>query len=228
MEDESGYNVSRKYQLLKRTRLLHKICFLLSFFSASTNLTFAQKNLVIPSGWTEITQLDHSILLDLRYATVHNFVKTPLYPCPRAFLRFEVATALHQAQASLQKKGFGLKIFDAYRPASIQKRLWKIKPDERYVANPAKGSMHNRGMALDLTIVDKNGRELDMGTPYDYFGVEAYHDHPHPNPVVRANRKLLLETMEAHGFRHTRTEWWHYSLKGQKWGISDWAWSCPG
>jgi D-alanyl-D-alanine dipeptidase len=118
------------------------------------------------AAWTEITRLDPSILLDLRYATANNFVKEKMYECPRCFLRPDVARAIAKAHKALQKKGYGLKMYDCYRPRPIQWKLWNKVPDTRYVADPRKGSMHNRGMAVDLTIVDKNGQELDMGTDF--------------------------------------------------------------
>ena len=178
-----------------------------------------------PTQWTEIQKFDSTILLDLRYATTNNFTKTTLYPTPRAFLRPNVATALKKAQQQLKPKGYRLKIFDAYRPRPIQYKLWKIKPDPHYVTNPAKGSMHNRGMAVDLTIVDTNGNELNMGTDFDYFGERAHHDTNDLLPIpIQTNRKLLLQTMQSCGFIPTRTEWWHYAFKGKLWDLSDWVW----
>jgi D-alanyl-D-alanine dipeptidase len=124
----------------------------------------------IPDGWTEITTLDPTIKLDLRYATSNNFVKEKMYDCGRCFYRTTVADALLKAHKALQKQGYGgLKMYDCYRPRPIQWKLWKKVPDPRYVADPRKGSMHNRGMAADLTIVDKDGKELDMGTEFRLF-----------------------------------------------------------
>ncbi|MBK9014151.1 MAG: M15 family metallopeptidase [Saprospiraceae bacterium] len=176
--------------------------------------------------WTEITRLDPTILLDLRYATDNNFVKEKMYECPRCFFRPAVAKALLKAHKTLQKKGYGLKMYDCYRPRPIQWKLWKKVPDPRYVADPRKGSMHNRGMAADLTIVDKKGKELDMGTDFDFFGKEAYHAYTaHPQQVLD-NRKLLLNTMAAVGMKFTTTEWWHYSYKPKTYPIADWVWEC--
>ena len=178
------------------------------------------------AAWTEIIRLDSTILLDLRYATDNNFVQEKMYDCPRCFLRPEVAKAVAAAHHALQKKGFGLKMYDCYRPRPVQWKLWKKVPDPKYVADPRKGSMHNRGMAVDLTIVDGEGNELDMGTGYDYFGEEAYHDYyDHPSSVLE-NRKMLLETMKSHGLFHTRTEWWHYSYRARNFPLDDWLWPC--
>jgi D-alanyl-D-alanine dipeptidase len=126
------------------------------------------------SAWTELIRLDSSIVLDLRYATDNNFVGEQLYDCGRCFLRPAVAKALVQVHQALKKEGLALKMFDCYRPRPIQWALWKKVPDPRYVANPRKGSMHNRGTAVDLTLVKLNEEELPMGTPYDYFGKEAH------------------------------------------------------
>ncbi len=176
--------------------------------------------------WTEITRLDPTILLDLRYATDNNFVKEKMYECPRCFFRPAVAKALLKAHKTLQKKGYGLKMYDCYRPRPIQWKLWNKVPDPRYVADPRKGSMHNRGMAADLTIVDSKGKELDMGTDFDFFGKEAYHAYTaHPQQVLD-NRKLLLNTMAAVGMKFTTTEWWHYSYKPKTFPIADWVWKC--
>ncbi len=176
--------------------------------------------------WQEITHLAPNIRLDLRYATDNNFVEEKMYECGRCFLRPVVAAAVVEAHRFLQKKGLGLKMYDCYRPRPIQWKLWNKVPDPRYVADPRKGSMHNRGMAVDLTIVDSLGNELDMGTDFDYFGKEAYHSYGGHSDVVTDNRVLLVKTMEEFGFRSTSTEWWHYSYKPKTFEIDDWLWRC--
>ncbi|NJL74567.1 MAG: M15 family metallopeptidase [Saprospiraceae bacterium] len=177
--------------------------------------------------WLELMDLDGSIVLDLRYATEDNFVKTKMYDCPRCFLRPVAAKALVKAHQYLQTKGYGLKMFDCYRPRPIQWKLWEKVPDTRYVADPKKGSMHNRGAAVDLTIIDANGKELDMGTGFDFFGKEAYHEYTKLPTQVLQNRKLLKETMETFGFGAIRTEWWHYSYRAKSFELSDMLWKCP-
>lgn len=176
--------------------------------------------------WTEINKLDSTILLDLRYATKDNFVKEKMYECPRCFFRTAVAEALVKAHKSLKKKGLGLKMYDCYRPRPIQWKLWNKVPDPRYVADPRKGSMHNRGMAADLTIVDKDGKELDMGTDFDFFGEKAYHAYTKLPKEVLDNRKLLKSTMDAVGMKFTTTEWWHYSFRAKTFPVADWVWEC--
>ncbi len=176
--------------------------------------------------WTEITRLDPTILLDLRYATANNFVKEKMYACGRCFFRVAVAKALVKANQVLKKQGYALKMYDCYRPRPIQWKLWEKVPDPRYVADPRKGSMHNRGMAADLTIVDKDGKELDMGTEFDYFGEKAYHAYTKLPKAVLDNRKLLKNTMASVGMKFTTTEWWHYSYRAKTFPIADWVWEC--
>ena len=127
------------------------------------------------------------------------------------FMRLRAAYALAAVQQDLNKRGLGLKIFDAYRPYAVTVRFWELVKDERYVANPAKGSGHNRGLAVDLTIIDlATGAALDMGTGFDNFTDTAHHTFTQlPEPVLQ-NRKLLKETMQKHGFSLFETEWWHY------------------
>jgi zinc D-Ala-D-Ala dipeptidase len=182
--------------------------------------------------WTEISRSrtaakSRSIDLDLTYATADNFVKTKLYPCPRCFLRTEVAKAVQIAHQQLQQQGYGgLRLFDCYRPQPIQQKMWAIKPDERYVANPNKGSDHNRGTAVDLTILDRNGESLDMGTPFDEFSPKAHHTYLELSPKILKNRSILKQTMASVGFHHIETEWWHYAWNGKKPNVGKWVWDC--
>lgn len=178
------------------------------------------------NGFTDLTTLDASIKLDIRYATTDNFTQSKIYDCPACLLRPEAARALAKAHKALKSKGFGLKMFDCYRPRPYQQRLWDKVPNPDYVTPPAKGSMHSRGAAVDLTIVDKNGKELDMGTPYDFFGVEAHTDNTKLPANVLANRRLLTETLEAAGFKGIRTEWWHFSFQKKTYSLSDYVWPC--
>lgn len=176
--------------------------------------------------WADIALLDSSILIDMKYATTDNFVQEKMYDCGRCFLRPEVAKAVVAAHRELQKQELGLKMLDCYRPRPIQWKLWEKTPDPRYVADPRKGSMHNRGAAVDLTLVDAGGRELEMGTPYDFFGPEAHPAYTNlPGPVL-ANRQLLRETMIGQGFQPIRSEWWHFSYEKQNYALSDMLWKC--
>ncbi|MGK0364663.1 MAG: D-alanyl-D-alanine dipeptidase [Saprospiraceae bacterium] len=176
--------------------------------------------------WVELDRLMPDVFFDLKYATTDNFVEEQMYECPRAFLRPKAANALLQVQEELKKQGFNLKILDAYRPRPVQQRLWNKVPDHRYVAPPEKGSMHNRGAAVDLTLVDAEGNELDMGTAYDYFGKEAWPEYQNLPEEVLKNRLILRRMMLKYDFNPTRSEWWHYSMNGTGFGLSDWEWEC--
>ncbi|MEM6320550.1 MAG: M15 family metallopeptidase [Bacteroidota bacterium] len=179
------------------------------------------------TAWTDIGLVDTTILLDIKYATTDNFVKEKMYDCGRCWLRPEVAERVMKAQRQLQAKGLGLKIFDCYRPKPVQEKLWAKVPNANYVTPPSKGSMHNRGAAVDLTIVDENGVDLDMGTAYDYFGQEAHHTYTQHSKEVASNRALLKSLMESLELRPIRTEWWHYSYRGKTYEISEALWNCP-
>jgi len=180
--------------------------------------------------WVEIKDED-GYILDLRYATAHNFVDHVIYDCGRCFLRKDVAQQLAAASSEFAGKGFKIKLFDCYRPLEVQWELWEEVPDARYVADPRKGSMHNRGMAVDLTLVNVDtGEELDMGTDFDFFGPRAYHTNtPELSKTIQENRKLLKVTLEKFGFKPIRTEWWHYSYTGDLgiWPIHKEKWECP-
>ncbi len=189
--------------------------------------TLTKKTIKKPIKWVELKKLDSTFVLDMRYATTNNFVHKKMYPCARCIVRPELALALLDVQKELKTKGLGLKLFDCYRPGKVQKALWKIMPNSNYVANPKKGSMHNRGVAVDLTIIDlKTGKQLDMGTTFDYFGKKAHHSYQNLPENVLANRKMLKNIMEKHGLEGIRSEWWHYSYRKKSYPIEQWVWRC--
>jgi D-alanyl-D-alanine dipeptidase len=162
--------------------------------------------------------------LDIRYATPNNFLHRAVYPQARCFLVKEAALKLNEVQKELQSIGLGLKIFDGYRPLSVQKKMWEIMPNPNYVANPKHGSRHNRGSAVDLTLVDSSGHELEMPTGFDDFTPRAHHDYMKLPARVRINRWILRTVMEKHGFKPIRTEWWHYDLKNwRKYPVMDFS-----
>lgn len=155
------------------------------------------------------------IPLDIRYATPDNFMKTTLYPVAKAYLRAPAAEALRNVQRELATKGVGIKVFDAYRPYRVTVAMWEPIRNPDYVADPAKGSRHNRGAAVDLTLIDlATGEELPMPTGYDDFTPRAHHDFQDLDPAVLRNRTLLRETMVKHGFDPLPSEWWHYDFRG--------------
>lgn len=150
------------------------------------------------------------IRIEVRYATSDNFMKEALYPEARCLLRKEVAKKLRRIQDSLKERGLSLKIFDGYRPLSVQKKMWAKFPLEGYIANPAKGSNHNRGAAVDVTLTDEDGKELPMPSPYDEFSERAHRDYRGGTEEERKNRQTLEEAMKKEGFVGISSEWWHF------------------
>nr|WP_026348665.1 M15 family metallopeptidase [Eudoraea adriatica] len=164
---------------------------------------------------------------DLRYATENNFLKAKVYECAECYTRVKTAKALIKANDAFRLKGLKIKFYDCYRPNSVQYKMWKIVPNPQYVANPVKGSIHNKGGAVDITLVTASGEELDMGTDFDYFGKRAYHDNLDLPEEILNNRRILKETMEKYGFWSIRTEWWHYNLSSASNDrIADFKWEC--
>jgi D-alanyl-D-alanine dipeptidase len=137
-----------------------------------------------------------------------------LYPANRVLLREHVARRLSRVQDALAERGLGLKILDGYRPLSVQRLMWQVMPDDRYVADPAKGSRHNRGAAVDVTLVDSFGRELSMPCPYDEFSERAHRGYAGSSLAARCHRALLAEAMGGQGFTGLPTEWWHFDAPG--------------
>jgi D-alanyl-D-alanine dipeptidase len=172
--------------------------------------------LAAPDELVDVHALHPKIRFDLRYATPTNFTKRVIYPVARCFLRRAVAERLAQVQDDLARDGLGLKVFDCYRPLSAQRLLWSLVPDERYVANPAQGSRHNRGAAVDLTLVTASGAALPMPTDFDDFSERAHRGFAGLDEAPRRNRERLERAMTAHGFVPLATEWWHFDAP-------DWA-----
>lgn len=152
--------------------------------------------------------------LDIRYATKNNFTGRALYGAPRCLLRPAVVERLARAQQAAAAQGLSLKVFDCYRPLAVQRAMWTLVPDERYVADPAKGSRHNRGAAVDLTLVDGNGREVAMPTAFDDFSAKAHRDYEDLPAATLANRAVLERIMQDAGFSGLATEWWHFDADG--------------
>lgn len=165
----------------------------------------------------EIKKWIPNIKLDIRYATKNNFAKIPVYKQAKAFARLPVVEALRNVQNELNKSGIGLKIFDGYRPYSVTVKFYELASDKNFVANPKDGSRHNRGCAIDLTLINlKTGKELEMPTPYDSFAPEAAANYEKLSEQVLKNRALLINTMEKNGFKVLSNEWWHFDFNGWK------------
>ncbi len=179
---------------------------------SKTSLDTVWRNLP-DSALVEVLLVDSSFIIDIRYATTNNFMKMKVYPCDKCLLRKTAAISLKKAHDLFKKEGYKIKIYDGYRPLSVQWELWNRTTNKNYVANPKKGSNHNRGCAVDMTLTDMNGKELDMGTPYDFFGPAAHHTYTNLPAKVLKNRLKLKNIMESVGFKSISNEWWHYDYK---------------
>jgi D-alanyl-D-alanine dipeptidase len=160
----------------------------------------------------EITEATHDVRIDLVYATSRNLTGEPIYRHPRCTLLAPAEAALRRAAAFARQLGLQLKVFDAYRPPEAQKVLWDFLPDPMYVADLKRGSHHSRGAAVDLTLVDARGAELDMGTGFDAMTEHSHHFRAGLPHDVQRNRMMLIGVMHAAGFTHIPNEWWHYQL----------------
>ncbi|MBV2226876.1 MAG: M15 family metallopeptidase [Sphingobacterium mizutaii] len=190
----------------------------------------------IPNSFVNLKELIPNLEIDLRYYGSHNFLGRPVkgYEANKVFISKEAGSALVQIQKELNAQGLGIKVFDAYRPQqavnsfkewaldiadTAAKKEFYPDVDKRnlfklgYIAEK---SGHSRGSTIDLTIINlKDKKELDMGTGFDYFGEPSHHDYSNLSPQQKANRKLLKDIMEKHGFKSIEEEWWHYTLKNE-------------
>ena len=177
----------------------------------------------------ELVKLDKTIKLDIRYARRDNFVGRPVYSEARAFLQRPAAEAVLRVHKKLAKQGLGLVIFDGYRPWTVTKLFWEVTPEDKrkFVANPEKGSKHNRGCAVDLSIYDlKTGEEIEMPSDFDEFTPRAAPDYRGGTETQTKNRDLLRRLMEKEGFTVNSNEWWHFDYKDwQEYPLFDIAFS---
>ncbi|MEY3501872.1 MAG: hypothetical protein RL308_3545, partial [Bacteroidota bacterium] len=179
------------------------------------------------TSFVNLKDYSQDFVYDMKYATTDNFLKAKVYDCAACYLRFKTVKAMMKANEKFMEKGYKIKIFDCYRPLDIQKKMWAIVSNPEYVANPSKGSIHNRGGAIDISLVDKNGNELDMGTKFDFFGIEASHNYDKLPKNVLSNRKLLKKILLRYNFKSFDSEWWHYNLKNAKLDpLSNFKWKC--
>lgn len=212
-------------------KTLFLFCTILCLVSckSQTVASIVTKNQAIVNDTTFVNLKNYSnnFVYDMKYATSDNFLKAKVYDCAECFLRYKTVKALIEANDSFIKLGYKIKLFDCYRPLDIQKKMWKIVSNPSYVADPAKGSIHNRGGAVDITLVDVNGKELEMGTPFDFFGIEASHNYPNLSQEIKDNRELLKKVMIEKGFNSFDSEWWHYNLKSAlNDKVSNAKWTC--
>ena len=170
----------------------------------------------LPTDLVELTTLDPTIKLDIRYATTNNLFGTVFYSQPRAFLQRAPAEALVRVNRRLKSMGYGLLVHDGYRPWYVTKVFWEATPDDKkiFVADPSKGSRHNRGAAVDLSLYDlKTGKPIEMVSTYDETTDRAHPDYPGGTSLQRWHRNLLRAAMEAEGFTVYEAEWWHFDYK---------------
>lgn len=173
-------------------------------------------------SFVDLEKFCPEIQLDVIYATPNNFAKEILYPLAKCFLRYGVAQRLARVQKELENMGLGLKVFDGYRPHHVTVKFWNLIQDIRYVADPKLGSKHNRGAAVDVTLVDFSGKELEMPTPIDEMTERAHRDYDKLSKKVLRNRELLKEIMVKQGFVPLPTEWWHFDdQEWEKYPIED-------
>ena len=197
--------------------------------SISQNIenTASKPEPVEDSTFVNLKDYSSDFIYNMKYATADNFLKTKVYDCEACYLRYKTVKALIKANEKFMKKGYKIMLFDCYRPLDIQKKMWQIVSNPNYVADPKKGSIHNRGGAVDISLVDSNDKELDMGTPFDFFGIEASHDYENLSDEVKENRRTLRKIMTRSGFKIFESEWWHYNLKNaKKENISNFKWKC--
>ncbi len=182
---------------------------------------------VSDTTFVNLKSVSKEFIVDMKYASEDNFMKQIVYDCGDCYLRLKTIKKLIEVNTEFLKEGYRIKIFDCYRPLDIQKKMWDIVPNADYVADPKRGSVHNRGGAVDITLVDKDGKELDMGTPFDFFGEEASHHFQNLSDEVKKNRLFLKEMMLKHNFKSFDSEWWHYNLAtGLSDKIANFKWDC--
>ncbi|QLH36624.1 MAG: D-alanyl-D-alanine dipeptidase [Parachlamydiaceae bacterium] len=168
----------------------------------------------MPYQLVDIQKINPNIQIDLKYATSDNFTGQIVYHFGCCLLIEEVALHLSRVQEDCENLGLGLKVWDGYRPPAAQWKFWELVPDERYVSDPRKGGLHTRGTAVDLTLIDRNGKELLMPSVFDDFSEKAHCNYMGAPLEAIQNRKLLRGLMEKHNFRGMETEWWHFDFIG--------------
>jgi D-alanyl-D-alanine dipeptidase len=186
-----------------------------------------QNDVINDTTFVNLKDFSSDFVYNMKYATTDNFLNAKVYDCASCFLRYKTVKSLLKANEKFKEKGYRIMLYDCYRPLSIQQKMFALVPNPKYVADPKKGSIHNRGGAVDISLVDSEGNELDMGTPFDFFGVEASHDYPQLSDKVIANRRLLRRIMTQNNFKIFESEWWHYNLRNaQKEPVSNAKWNC--
>lgn len=191
--------------------------------SADSSEVYKEK---IEKDWVEIKDGFDEISLEMVYSDTSNFTHTKLYPCARCYLRNEVAEALIKASGRAREKGYRLKIFDCYRPYSVQVKMFELIGDERYVAKPGKGSVHNKGCAIDLSLNQPDGNPVDMGSAFDDFSEKASYNYPLLSIEQKRMRSMLRTIMTESGFKPYEAEWWHFNYRNTDYPPADFKFNC--
>jgi len=207
-----------------------KYLFYILFLTTTVKLFAQQQTSIVDSlstEWSEIRFDSLDVINNMAYADTINFMHQKVYPCARCLLRPEVATALDKAHALAADKGYRLVLFDCYRPYPIQFKMYEIVNNPKYVAKPGKGSNHNRGQAVDISLADAQGNLIDMGGAFDDFSEVSHPDYKGISRKARKNRRLLQSIMTKAGFSIYPYEWWHFDYKKQAYPTSEYVWDCP-
>ncbi len=176
--------------------------------------------------WLNLAQEDSTFIMEMPYATEDNFLKEKIYPCAKCFLREDAANALLEEQKMAQDLGYRIVIFDCYRPLLLQQKMFNIIPDTKYVADPKRGSNHNKGVAVDISLADLSGEPLEMGTAFDDFSERAHYNSQQVSAVAQKNRKLLRDIMLSNNFTPYNNEWWHFNYKKKVYPNENFVWTC--
>ncbi len=177
-------------------------------------------------NWVQLQDSSRTIIIDQRYASTNNFMHKQIYPCSKMYVRPEVATALYQAATIAHAHNVQLVIYDAYRPQKFQKIMYDIVQNPTYVALPSKGSMHNKGLAVDIALADSNGTVLDFGSSFDDFTTKANYSYNHCSTNQKNNRALLRTMMTQVGFSPYEKEWWHFNYTKVNYPTDAFIWNC--
>ncbi|PKL40305.1 MAG: hypothetical protein CVV41_19775 [Candidatus Riflebacteria bacterium HGW-Riflebacteria-1] len=188
----------------------------LLFMLITSAVLFSQPAPPAANSLVDLQELIADLVVDMPYATPHNFTGETLYQANRAFLVEPAAHALATAAVLLRAQGYRLKIWDAYRPLSVQRKLWDKNPDRNFVAHPDTGSRHNRGASVDLTLLTIDGKEVAMPSSYDEFGEKARAVNPGLQEPVKTHLQILQNAMQTSGFKLLASEWWHFDFPGWK------------
>jgi zinc D-Ala-D-Ala dipeptidase len=211
-------------------KTLTTILFFLALMFSQRNHQYSiknnQSNDTLLPGFTEVQMDSLNMVNSMAYADTANFMHQKVYPCARCFLRPEVVQALEEANEIAQDKGYKIVVYDCYRPMSIQYKMYEIVKNPEWVARPTKGSNHNRGAAVDLSLANENGDLLDMGGAFDDFSEVSHYSYANISKEAKANRKTLRNIMVRAGFTPYESEWWHFDFKQKRYPASGLVWGC--